>query len=523
MKATLNRLLRVVTGKHNDPFQKYRLILSEGPAGPEFPLDSALDPARVELCDAWLAGWYPDDGALYPDFPIGKRDILYEAGLASEHAAAFCRARGAKLAAAGDAAMATRVICLDSPDPAALLPGLFTAGSAGALYLIGFRAKWHADALRDLDAATTEKRGFEKDEARALIEAAGLTIIREAGDGFYAAMTRVLDAGAPENTPHSDASLAWAGCWATNMAGPQGAKIQGAMNDLMPLRHLFVAVKPGGTAPVRAMPTPGRIWPMPWTVPEDTSIDALDVTRLAWDLERREGWLNKERSEVLPGLDVTPADTMIDLGCGDGNIAVFCAEQGAAMIVADIDPANVARTKERIAEASGRDARGIVTDSNPIPLNDCSVTRAVCTEVLEHVDDPDIVLAELFRIGRPGALYLLTVPGVLSEHTQAVLGPPQYFERPNHIRIVEPEGFRAMVERAGLLVDHYSGDNFHQSMNLIFCWQSGLPLGQPHHALTLWLRAWQMATEGRRGPDLTKALNAALPRRQIIIARKPAT
>lgn len=514
--------------RRHDPFRSFREVLAEGPASAELPLDSALSPARVELCDAWLAGWYPDDGSLYPNFPVSKNDVVLDAGTNSKHALAFCRARGARMIAGASAGcLATRILCLDAmhdaQEPSDLLAELVAAGRAEARYMIAFPADWHVDVLQELGAHPGSGRGYTRAEARALIERAGLAVLEEASDGFYSALTRTFDLAAAEGAEHSAAALAWAGCWATNMAGPQGGKIQGAMNNLMPLRHLFVAMRPGGTGPAWAVRPPARIWPAPWVVPEDASIDALDVTRLAWDMERREGWLNKTRSEVLPGFDVSSSDTMIDLGCGDGNIAVFCAEQGAAMIVADIDPANVARAEERIVAASGREPVGIVTDSNPIPLDDCSVTRAVCTEVLEHVDDPNIVLAELFRIGRPGALYLLTVPGVLSEHTQAVLGPPQYFERPNHIRIVEPEDFRAMAERAGLVVDHYSGDNFHQSINLIFCWQSGLPLGQPHHALTLWLRTWQIAIEGRRGPDLTKALNAALPRRQIIIARKPAT
>lgn len=526
MMRLFRGLARSLGPRRPDPFRAFREVLAEGPASAALPLDSALAPARVELCDAWLAGWYPDDGSLYPNFPVSENDVVLNAGTHSEHVLAFCRAQGARMAVEASAGgRATRILCLDavrdSSDPAALLAGLFAAGQGGARYLIAFPADWHVDVLRELGAHPGRGRGYARAEARALIEQAGLAIIEEASDGFCSALAHAFDLAAPEGAEHSAATLAWAGCWAVGMAGPQGGKIQNTMNELMPLRHLFVAVKPGRVKVEATPPAPKRQWPLAWAVPEDRAIDAVDAGDIALRIENLAGWFNRDRQEVVPGFSVGPNDTLIDLGCGDGGIASFCAEFRPTAIVADIDPANVARARKRVADVAGQEPVGLVSDSNPIPLGDSAVTRAVCIEVLEHVEDPDIVMAELFRVGRPGALYLLTVPGVLSERTQAVLGPPQYFQHPNHIRIVDPDSFRAMVERAGLVVERYSANGFHHSINCIFVWQTGLPLGTQHHSLNLWMRTWQMAVDGPRGMDLMQVFNRAMPKRQIIVARKP--
>ena len=52
----------------------------------------------------------------------------------------------------------------------------------------------------------------------------------------------------------------------------------------------------------------------------------------------------------------------------------------------------------------------ITWDGTTIPLADASVDSAMATEVLEHCPDPDAVLAEIFRVLRPGGTFFFTVP-----------------------------------------------------------------------------------------------------------------
>ena len=59
-----------------------------------------------------------------------------------------------------------------------------------------------------------------------------------------------------------------------------------------------------------------------------------------------------------------------------------------------------------------------------------SIDKIICTEVIEHVDDPMVALRELMRVGKPGALYLLSVPGQRSEELIKSVAPAYWFESP---------------------------------------------------------------------------------------------
>ena len=57
-------------------------------------------------------------------------------------------------------------------------------------------------------------------------------------------------------------------------------------------------------------------------------------------------------------------------------------------------------------------------DGLRIPFADASVANMLCTQVLEHVFEPDHFLAELARVLAPGGSLLLTVPFLWDEHEQ---------------------------------------------------------------------------------------------------------
>lgn len=60
----------------------------------------------------------------------------------------------------------------------------------------------------------------------------------------------------------------------------------------------------------------------------------------------------------------------------------------------------------------------IVADIHELPIADHSFDFVLCTEVLEHVADPRRVLAELYRVLRPGGAVLLSVPFVGELHEE---------------------------------------------------------------------------------------------------------
>ena len=249
----------------------------------------------------------------------------------------------------------------------------------------------------------------------------------------------------------------------------------------------------------------------------------IDAFRLGLEDDIISGWYNEATGELATHFPVGPDDVVLDLGCGDGGNARFCAQRGARLILTDIDAGKIAHVKKRLSAYSDLRLEAHVTDANPLPVADATATRVICAEVLEHVDDPTAIMAELMRIGCPGALYLLTVPATAQEKLQKSLAPPSYFERPNHIRVFEPESFADLVRSAGLTIEHTSSYGFFWAMRLLLFWQCDVPLsGEAHHpCLDSWTRTWAEVLNGKDGLRIKAALDQFMPRTQVIIARKP--
>lgn len=234
------------------------------------------------------------------------------------------------------------------------------------------------------------------------------------------------------------------------------------------------------------------------------------------------GWLNRQTQELAPGFAVSEQDVVVDVGAGDGSWAGFCAQWAAETIIVDHDPKSLENAVQRVrAQGSGR-VSGKVSDASSLPLPDRVATRVICTEVLEHVDDPAGVMAELVRIGRPGALYLLSVPGAASERLQTNVAAASYFQKPNHIRVFDPDEFTRLVEDAGLVIEQRSSHGFFWSMWWLFFWQAGVEFGEGSHPLLdAWTRTWAEVLASSDAVKIKSALDALAPKVNALVARKP--
>lgn len=241
--------------------------------------------------------------------------------------------------------------------------------------------------------------------------------------------------------------------------------------------------------------------------------------------DERFGLFNEEKGELLDGFPIGAADTVVDVGCGAGCASVFAAACGAAVYAVDIDPHALATVEERMSgRKPARPFRTLLSDANPLPLPDGLATRIVAQEVLEHVDDPRQFLTELARIGKPGALYLLSVPDPAAESVQKKLAPASYWQKPNHLRIFGRDEFTNLVRGAGLRIEKRLWSSFYWSMWWILFWsgQGHLPAGAPGTSvLAYWNKTWAALLKTPNGPRIKQALDEIMPKSQVILARKP--
>jgi SAM-dependent methyltransferase len=80
-------------------------------------------------------------------------------------------------------------------------------------------------------------------------------------------------------------------------------------------------------------------------------------------------------------------------------------------------------------------------DAAALPLADGSIDTILCTEVLEHVSDPERTIAEFARVLRPQGTIITTAPFVFPIHDAH-----DYFR-------YSPDGIAVILKRNGLAVD----------------------------------------------------------------------
>ena len=101
----------------------------------------------------------------------------------------------------------------------------------------------------------------------------------------------------------------------------------------------------------------------------------------------------------VSGLDV------LEVGSGGGHVLrMFPA---AHLTAIDVSDEYLSTARRNLADFDVRFLKGEVDKMN---LEEASFDRVVCTEVLEHVVDPDAILAECARLLRPSGVAVITVP-----------------------------------------------------------------------------------------------------------------
>jgi 2-polyprenyl-3-methyl-5-hydroxy-6-metoxy-1,4-benzoquinol methylase len=119
----------------------------------------------------------------------------------------------------------------------------------------------------------------------------------------------------------------------------------------------------------------------------------------------QQGLIDRFHGVVAAMLARARADTLLDVGCGEG----FSSEvlrQGAgrgAFYALDVSVPAL-----RIARTRVPDATWVGGSALNLPFADRSFDTVVCLEVLEHLHDPDRALLELARIARTSLV--LSVP-----------------------------------------------------------------------------------------------------------------
>ncbi|MBI1877220.1 MAG: class I SAM-dependent methyltransferase [Chloroflexi bacterium] len=122
-------------------------------------------------------------------------------------------------------------------------------------------------------------------------------------------------------------------------------------------------------------------------------------------------WWFASRTRALkavmePFLPKTPDLRLLDVGCGAGNMIHHLSRYGQVKGI-EIDPRPVKMAHQRGYDVDQFDA------TQPMPFDDNSFDAVTALDVIEHNQDDLAILADSYRVLKPGGCVIITVPTLM--------------------------------------------------------------------------------------------------------------
>jgi SAM-dependent methyltransferase len=175
------------------------------------------------------------------------------------------------------------------------------------------------------------------------------------------------------------------------------------------------------------------------------------------------------------------AGSMLDVGCGRGDLLLRFAEAGWSVAGLDISESAVRAARELGVEAS-------VGTLDTAPLPDASFDLIVMNHALEHLHDPVGALGHAYRLLRDGGSLIVAVPNWDSSLRRWFGTNWMPLEVPRHLTHFSPRALHLASRRAG----------FRRSRTRRYAMGVGLPL-------SLWFATGGGPIIGRRHTALLAA------------------
>ncbi len=145
-------------------------------------------------------------------------------------------------------------------------------------------------------------------------------------------------------------------------------------------------------------------------------LEGFDNYQNWWDwyknTEQRVQQYIKHLQEYMPKISRLK---ILDLGCGAGGVCVSFANRNNRVIGLDLDKKLINLTKINVSDSEDRfppnaGVSEILSSGIYIPFEDGTFDLVICNDVVEHLDEQDALIHEIYRVLKKGGHLYLTTP-----------------------------------------------------------------------------------------------------------------
>lgn len=166
------------------------------------------------------------------------------------------------------------------------------------------------------------------------------------------------------------------------------------------------------------------------TLDIDTIKTRMKATWMSGDYRTFATYMEPGAVEILGGWQLQPGSTLLDVGCGAGQITIPAARAGVRATGVDIATNSLAQARARAA-AEDLEVQFHEGDAEALPYPDAAFDTVVSLVGAMFAPRPERVAAELLRVTRPGGRVMMvnwTATGFVGQMFKTVgkhVPPPQ--------------------------------------------------------------------------------------------------
>lgn len=161
--------------------------------------------------------------------------------------------------------------------------------------------------------------------------------------------------------------------------------------------------------------------------------------------------------EVVRRAAALPGDSVLDLGCGTGNLIRLLREvKPADYFGADLSGQMIREAKRNL----GPEAELVAADAAALPYKDGQFDIVICNASFHHYTEPERAVAEIRRVLKPGGTLILgdpTIPGRLSRW---LLNQSLHKGNSGDFRIYGKKEITPLFTAGGFMVHRWKRINF---------------------------------------------------------------